>query len=93
MSNTTHILNKPQTATKVSKKRGRKGNKISNAFENIPTEPVDFEDYAEAAAISTNVLRQVKRHDAFKSTGKVFIRKNADDERSTIWRQPPIEKT
>jgi len=92
MSNTTHTLNAPQTATKVPKilkKRGRKGNKISTAFENIPAAAVDFEGFANRAGVSTNVLKQIKRHDTFKASGKVFIRKDKKTGRSMIWREPP----
>ena len=90
---TTHTLNntdenRPQTATRVPKKRGRKGDKIVRAFENIPTTPVDFEEYAAKYNVSMNVLRQIKRHDKFTDRGKVYVRKNKQTKRMEIWRDP-----
>lgn len=92
---TSHVLNTvrtettgPETATKVLKKRGRKGNKIARAFKEIPTEPVNFEEYAAAHQVSPNVLRQIKRHDRYSDTGKVFVRKNKQTKTMMIWRVP-----
>jgi len=93
MSNTTHVLNEQQTATKapkVLKKRGRKGNKIDTAFKKVPEKPVNFEKYCKKHGVTTNVLRQIKRHDHYKDTGKVFIRKNKDTKKIMIWREAPI---
>jgi len=90
---TKHILNDaPQTATKTirpHKKRGRKGNKIDTAFKKIPKRPIEFSKYAEKHGITTNVLRQVKRHDKYKDKGKVFIRKNKKTQKTMIWREAP----
>lgn len=95
---TSHVLNAPQaetgepeTATKVlkePKKRGRKGNKIAKAFKEIPTNPVNFEEYAAEHQVSPNVLRQIKRHDRYSDTGKVFVRKNKTTKTMMIWRVP-----
>jgi len=95
---TSHVLNEqqsataaPETATKttrVLKKRGRKGNNIATAFKEVPTTPVDFEEYAAQHKVSTNVLRQIKRHDRYAETGKVFVRKNKETKKMMIWREP-----
>lgn len=95
---TSHVLNSPQgeisepeTATKVlktPKRRGRKGDKIAKAFLEIPTAPVNFEEYAAAHQVSPNVLRQIKRHDRYSETGKVFVRKNKQTKTMMIWRVP-----
>lgn len=84
----------PRTATKpviVPKKRGRKGNKLALAFKEIPAEPVDFNKYAKAHDVSTKSLRQIKRHDPYKETGKVFVNKDTNKDSETfgtmrIWR-------
>ena len=98
---TTHVLNEPstgslppQTASKpprVLKKRGRKGNKIDTAFKEIPQNAVDFAEYATAHGVTTNVLRQIKRHDQYKETGKVFVRKNKTTGKIMIWRETSIK--
>jgi len=95
---TSHVLNAPQTETgapetatqvlKVPKKRGRKGDKIAKAFLEIPVTPVNFEEYAAAHQVSPNVLRQIKRHDRYSDTGKVFVRKNKETKTMMIWREP-----
>jgi len=91
---TTHVLNEQQqpaeTATKahrVLKKRGRKGNNIAKAFDEVPSTPVDFEEYATQHKVSTNVLRQIKRHDRYAERGKVFVRKNKETKKMMIWRE------
>ncbi len=86
---TSHVLNQPQTATKaprVLKKRGRKGNKIAKAFDEIPSVAVNFEDYAQEHGVSPNVLRQIKRHDKYADRGQVFVRKNKQTKTMMIWR-------
>lgn len=93
---TSHVLNDtaadgaPQTATKparVLKKRGRKGNNIATAFKEVPATPVDFETYAAEHKVSTNVLRQIKRHDRYAELGRVFVRKNKTTKKMEIWRE------
>ncbi len=91
---TSHVLNQPQTATKtprVLKKRGRKGDKIAKAFDEIPAVAVNFEDYAQAHSVSTNVLRQIKRHDRYSDRGQVFVRKNKQTKTMMIWREAPAD--
>ena len=77
------ITNKqrPITATKPSKvrplkKRGRKGNKIINAFRNIPSVPTDVEKFAAEHGVSIGVLRQISRFDKTGLPGTVKVRKN-----------------
>lgn len=94
---TTHTLNDlelalPKTATKVYKKRGRKGNQIAKCFKNIPTTPVDYEEYCESYNLKPTVVRQIKRHDSYKDDGKVFIRKGKDG-KMKIWRDPNQKST
>jgi len=91
---TSHVLNQPQTATKaprVLKKRGRKGDKIVKAFDEIPATAVNFEEYAQNHGVSPNVLRQIKRHDRFSESGQVFVRKNKLTKQMMIWREAPTD--
>lgn len=72
----------PMTATKsikVPKKRGRKGDKIKNAFAAIPGDAVPAEDFAKTHGVSLTVLRQGKRFDPQPGTGKVHVKKVAKD--------------
>jgi hypothetical protein len=81
----------PKTATKpvrMPKKRGRKGDKLKNAFKQIPATAVDFEEYAATHGVSAKSLRQIKRHDPYKESGKVFVRKEKASGRMLIWRDP-----
>ncbi len=83
-----------RTATKPAhKKRGRKGENISIAFKDIPGEPVDFLKFSKKHKISHKVLIQIKRHDPFKDTGKVFIRKVKESGKMMIWRDANQEST
>lgn len=84
---------RPLTATKKSKepkKRGRKGDKIKNAFAAIPNTPVPAEDFAKKYGVSLTVLRQSKRFDTIDDGGKVHVKKVAQnggaDKVLSIWR-------
>jgi len=80
----------PQTATKQKKKlkkRGPKGNKIALAFKKIPHIAVDFNEFARVHNVSTNVLRQIKRHDIYSNSGQVFVRKDKNTKKMMIWRE------
>jgi len=99
-STTSHILNErtpstpPETGSmpvRVLKKRGRKGDNIAKAFDQVPSIPVDFEEYASLHNVSTKVLRQIKRHDRYTDRGKVFVRKNKETKKMMIWREPPTD--
>ena len=86
----------PKTATKkiiAPKKRGRKGDKIANAFKDVPEIPVDFIKFCAAHKLEPTVLRQIKRHDSVPETGRVFVIKNKNDKSKEygtmqIWRDP-----
>jgi hypothetical protein len=78
---TVTAVEKPVTATKpekVAKKRGRKGDKIKNAFAAIPSTPVDAEEFIAAHGISMAVMRQSKRFDNSGIEGAVHVRKNKE---------------
>jgi hypothetical protein len=83
---------KPLTATKKTKepkKRGRKGDKIKNAFAAIPNTPVPADDFASKHGVSLTVLRQSKRFDAADDGGKVHVKKIPQEDGSkvlSIWR-------
>jgi len=81
---------KPETATKKSKtpqKRGRKGDKITKAFEAIPEIPVDAETFAETHSVSLAVLRQSKRFDKTNINGSVKVKKDKESGKLMIWRE------
>lgn len=74
-------VEKPVTASKPRrepKKRGRKGTKISDAFANVPSEPVELEKFATENSVSVAVLRQSKRFDKTGLPGNIRIRKNKE---------------
>jgi hypothetical protein len=83
---------KPLTATKKvkqPKKRGRKGDKIKNAFSAIPSTPTPAESFAKNYEVSLTVLRQSKRFDTVDDGGKVHVKKIAQDDGTkvlSIWR-------
>lgn len=83
---------KPITATKKTKepkKRGRKGDKIKNAFAAIPATATPAEAFAQQHEVSLTVLRQGKRFDPQADTGKVHVKKVAQDDGNKvlcIWR-------
>jgi hypothetical protein len=83
---------KPITATKKVKepaKRGRKGDKIKNAFAAIPAAATPAEKFAEDHGVSLTVLRQSKRFDPTGSVGKVHVKKVAQADGNKvlcIWR-------
>lgn len=82
----------PVTATKPKKepkKRGRKGDKIKNAFAAIPAEPTDAEAFISEHGISMNVLRQGKRFDTTGLTGTVHVRKSKETGQLVVWRDDP----
>ncbi len=82
----------PVTATKpirTPKKRGRKGDKIKNAFQAIPSDPTDANVYINEHGISMNVLRQSKRFDKSGTPGVVHVRKDKDTGNLMVWRSEP----
>lgn len=77
----------PQTATKKVLKRGRKGNNISIAFQNVPTTPTNAETFATEYQVSMAVLRQSKRFDTFSETGQIRVKKDKKTGQLMIWRE------
>jgi len=80
---------KPESATKsqkVLKKRGRKGDKISKAFSNIPQTPTPVSKFVNDNEISLAVLRQSKRFDTNPELGAVHVKKDKTLDTLMIWR-------
>jgi len=80
----------PRSATKpikVPKKRGKKGDKIVKAFEAIPKNPVNVEDFATTHDVSVPVLRQSKRFDKSGLDGRVRVKKDKETGNLMIWRE------
>lgn len=94
---TTHIQ-PPETASKqthvkVPQKRGRKGNKITNALFAVTTTPVPVDQFVKEHGVSVAVLRQAKRfieklppEDVHK-IGKVIVKQDKDTKTLMIWRE------
>lgn len=81
---------KPETATKKvkePKKRGRKGDKIANAFAAIPASPTPVEAFASSNNVSLAVLRQSKRFDPNPDLGTVHVKKDKESGTLMIWRE------
>lgn len=93
---TTHVVtDKPESATKKTKvpqKRGRKGDKITNALLAAPATPVPVEDFIKLHGVSLAVLRQSKRFvekmdaDLQAKIGKVVVKQDKATKRLMIWR-------
>ena len=75
----------------TTKKRGRRGDKILNAFAAIPTEPTPAEQFVNDYSISMPVLRQFKRFDKSELPGQVNVRKR--DGILMVWRSSETTKT
>lgn len=79
----------PVTATKPakeSKKRGRKGSKIVNAFKAVPSTPVTVSAFTAEHQVSVPVLRQWKRFDKTGLKGQVRVKKDKASGELMIWR-------
>lgn len=72
-----------QTVTTV-KRRGRKTNKIQQAFANISTTPVPVVEYAHKYAVSVAVMRQGRRFN--QGEGVIRVRKDKITKELMIWR-------
>lgn len=84
----------PITATKPAreaKKRGRKGDKIRNAFLSIPSTPTPAEEFITTHGISMNVLRQGKRFAPSELEGTIRVRKSKETGLLMVWREEPSE--
>lgn len=80
----------PETATakvREKAKRGRKGDKILQAFASIPATPTAAEDFAKTHGVSIAVLRQSKRFDKTEETGTVKVKKDKTSKTLMIWRE------
>lgn len=80
---------KPVTATKVVKQRGRKGDKVKNAFTAIPAEPVSIDMFTQEHGVSVHCLKQSKRFDTTGLPGKVHVKKDKTTGMTMIWREMP----
>lgn len=89
---------KPSSDTaekKLPQKRGRKGDKISQALLAIPTTRVDAEQFVQQHNVSINVLKQAKRFvenldpTVRENFGTVFVRQDKLTKRLMIWRELP----
>ncbi len=79
----------PETATarvREPKKRGRKGDKITQAFTAIPSTPTAAEEFAKTHGVSIAVLRQSKRFDNVGG-GTVKVKKDKTSKTLMIWRE------
>lgn len=88
----TTVATPAQTANKSIKlpqKRGRKGDKISIAFNAIPTTPISADQFATDNGVSLAVLRQSKRFDPAPELGNVRVKKNKSTKTLEIWREDP----
>jgi hypothetical protein len=95
---TTHSLS-PQSATKRTsipkepQKRGRKGDKISNALLAVTSTPEPVEEFALKNNVSVAVLRQAKRFldtmdkEVADKIGKVIVKQNKQTKTLMIWRE------
>lgn len=88
-------INKPVMTTKkikVKKRRGRKGDKIIQALNAVPTIPVDVETFSKQYGISVPVLRQSKRFIAAmdksvaSTMGTINVRKDKKTKNLMIWK-------
>lgn len=90
MTSTKKPGERAETATKKTstpKKRGRKGDKIANAFKAIPKTPTEAEKFATDYSVSLAVLRQSKRFDRSPELGKVRVKKDKATKQLMIWRE------
>lgn len=89
-STVTSIKAAPESATAKThdtKKRGRKGDNILQAFSSIPNNPTPAEAFAKQYGVSLAVLRQSKRFDKVGG-GDVCVKKEKASGTLMIWRQP-----
>lgn len=85
----------PVSATKTvkaAKKRGRKGNKIQQAFLAVPEVPVSVDEFCKQHNVSVAVLRQSKRFMAKMDSatcqfiGEVTVRQDKSTKTLMIWK-------
>ena len=86
---TTHKTNSTSsTSTDAPKKRGRKGDKITKAFQSISATPLAVDSFIRDHNISLAVLRQSKRFDKSGMPGTVHVKKR--EGALMVWREVPI---
>ena len=86
---TTHKANSAtSTSTDAPKKRGRKGDKITKAFQSISATPLAVDSFIRDHNISLAVLRQSKRFDKSGLAGTVHVKKR--EGALMVWREVPI---
>ena len=83
------VITAPQTATRKTKKRGRKGSNITTAFEAITTTPVPVETFLAEFKVSLPVIRQSARFDPTPELGKVRVKQNKETKILMVWREEP----
>jgi hypothetical protein len=86
----TSIKAAPESATakvREKAKRGRKGEKIREAFVAIPATPTAADDFAKTHGVSIAVLRQSKRFDKTQLPGSVKVKKDKASKTLMIWRE------
>lgn len=84
-------LNKPKINIDKSsqKRRGRKGTKIVECFQNIPETPIPAEEHLKKYNVSLPVLRQHKRFDKTGLPGTVVVKKDKNTGILMVWREKP----
>jgi len=95
---TTTVHSKPESATKrakavkVPQKRGRKGDKITNALLSAPTVPTPVEGFMKQYGVSLAVLRQAKRFiekmdaETQAKVGQVVVKQDKATKQLMIWK-------
>lgn len=94
---TTQITAPPETATKkvvvkIPQKRGRKGDKITQALLAVTNEPIVIDNFVRDHGVSLAVLRQSKRFieqmskDDIQKVGKIVVKQNKEKV-LMIWRE------
>lgn len=90
----------PETASKrvvvkEPQKRGRKGNKITDALLAVPTSPVTVDSFTQEHGVSVAVLRQAKRFiekmtpEQASQVGTIVVRQHKDTKTLMIWKEIP----
>lgn len=70
------------------KKRGRKGDKITKAFQAITSSPIVADQFTKQHNISLAVLRQSKRFDKSGIPGTIHVKKR--EGALMVWREVPV---
>lgn len=94
--NASTVHAKPESATKKVKqpqKRGRKGDKITNALMSAPSVPTPVDGFMKQYGVSLAVLRQAKRFiekmdaETQAKVGKVVVKQDKTTKQLMIWKQ------